>query len=128
MKILRRQKNAAVKPAGERRPASADARLTLSTFGGSLLALESRIMFDGAAVATASTVTTEHVAQSQADASVSAEKAVTVDTAVHAPTGEAPTGEAAPPTGDQTLIHALATYDSAAVHHEILFISASVID
>ena len=68
MKILRRQKKAAVKPARGQRPASADTRVTLSTFGGSLIALESRIMFDGAAVATVSTVTTEQIAQSQADA------------------------------------------------------------
>jgi hypothetical protein len=128
MKLLRRQKKTAIKPARGRRPAPADARVTLSTFGGSLLALESRIMFDGAAAATVSTVTTEQVAHSQAEASVSAEKAVTTDTAVHAPTGEAPTGFAAPPTGDQALVHALATYDSATAHHEILFISASVLD
>ena len=41
-----------------------------STFGGLLLALESRIMFDGAAVATVSSVTTEQIAQGQTEASL----------------------------------------------------------
>jgi len=62
MRILRRNKKAATKPVPGCRHASADARATLSTFGGSLLSLESRIMFDGAAVATVSTVTTEQIA------------------------------------------------------------------
>ncbi len=59
MRILRRHKKAAVRLARGRRRACANAHLTLSTIGGSLLSLESRIMFDGAAVATVSTVTTE---------------------------------------------------------------------
>lgn len=118
MRILRRQRKEEVKPARGRRHASAD-----TAFSGSLLVLESRIMFDGAAVATVSTVTTEQIAQSQADASVSAEKTVTADTA-----NDAPTGEPQPTTGDHALVHALATFDAAAAHHEILFVSASVLD
>jgi hypothetical protein len=88
-----------------------------------LLSLESRIMFDGAAVATVSTVTTEQLAQSQADASLSDHEAATAD---HAP--DAPTGEPHPTNGDQALFDALATYDSATVHQEILFVSASVLE
>jgi hypothetical protein len=123
MRILRSQKKASVKPARERRPASTDERVTLSTFCGSLLSLESRIMFDGAAVATASKVTTEHIAQTQADASVSAEKTVTADTAVHAPTGEAPAAD-----GSKALFDALAAYDVSAARQEIVFLSPSVLD
>ena len=88
MRILRRHKKAAMKPARGRRHASADARATLSTFGGSLLSLESRIMFDGAAVATAGKVTTEQIAQSQTDAPHSDHDAATADTVPAAPTGE----------------------------------------
>jgi hypothetical protein len=110
-----------MKPARGRRHASSDARATLSTFGGSLLSLESRIMFDGAAVATVSTVTTEQIAQSQAEASFSADDAATADTVP-----AAPTGEPQPPTGDQALFDALAAYDAGAMRQEILFVSASV--
>ena len=123
MKILRRQKKTAVKPARGQRPASADTRITLSTFGGSLIALESRIMFDGAAVATVSTVTTEQIAQSQADASLSNHDAATADSAP-----AAPTGEPQPATGDQALFDALAAYDTSAARQEIVFLSPSVLD
>ncbi len=123
MKILRKQKKTAVKPARGQRPASADTRITLSTFGGSLIALESRIMFDGAAVATVSTVTTEQIAQSQADASLSNHDAATADSAP-----AAPTGEPQPATGDQALFDAMAAYDISAARQEILFLSPSVLD
>ncbi|MGH7147458.1 MAG: DUF4347 domain-containing protein, partial [Nitrospiraceae bacterium] len=122
MRILRRQKKTAVKPARGRRPTSTDARVTLSTFGGSLLSLESRIMFDGAAVATASTVTTEQVAQNQAEAFFSADDAATADTAP-----AAPTGEPQPTTGDQALFDALAVYDTSTARQEIVFLSPSVL-
>ncbi|TLY27466.1 MAG: DUF4347 domain-containing protein, partial [Nitrospirae bacterium] len=125
MRIPRKQKKTAVKPARGPNHASADARVvTLSTFGGSLLSLESRIMFDGASAATASKVTTEQVAQSQADASFSAEKTATADTAPAAPTGEPP----AAPTGDQALFDALAALDASAARQEIVFLSPSVRD
>ena len=81
MRILRRHKKTAVKPARGRRRTSGDAGGALSTFGGSLIALESRIMFDGAAVATASTVSTEQVAQNQAEVSLSAVDGASADTA-----------------------------------------------
>ena len=81
MKTPGKQKKAAVKPARVRRIDFADTAATLSTFGGSLLSLESRIMFDGAAVATVSTVTTEQIAQSQDDASLSDHDGATADTA-----------------------------------------------
>ena len=122
MRTPRKQKKTAVKPARGPNHASADARVTLSTFGGSLLSLESRIMFDGAAVATVSTVTTEQIAQSQTDASLSDHDAATADTAPAAPTGEPP----AAPTGDQALFDALAALDASAARQEIVFLSPSV--
>jgi hypothetical protein len=121
MRILRRQKKASVNQARGHSHASADTNPTLSTFGDSLLALESRIMFDGAAVATVSTVTTEQISQSQAEESFSADDAATADTAPAAPTGEPP-----PTNGDQALFDALAAYDPAAMRQEILFVSSSV--
>ncbi len=123
MRILRKQKKSAVKPARGQRPPSADTRVTPSTFGGSLIALESRIMFDGAAVATASTVTTEQVAQSQADASFSGDDATSADSVP-----AAPTGEPQPNNSDQALFDALAAYDTSAARQEILFLSPSVLD
>ena len=77
-------------------------------------------MFDGAAVATVSTVTTEQIAQSQADASLSDHDAASADTT------PAPTGEPQPTNGDQALFDALAAHDTATVRQEILFVSASV--
>ena len=91
MRILRKQKNTTGKPARGHRRASTD-----TTFSGSLLALESRIMFDGAAVATVSTVTTEQIAQSQADAFFGVDDATTADHAL-----VVPTGEPQPTAGDQ---------------------------
>ncbi|HYM89789.1 MAG TPA: DUF4347 domain-containing protein, partial [Nitrospiraceae bacterium] len=122
MKTPRKQKKTTVKPARGLSHASADAAATSSTFVGSLLSLESRFMFDGAAVATVSTVTTEQFAQSQADASLSDHDAASADTA------PAPTGEPQPTNGDQSLFDALAAYDSATVRQEILFVSASVLE
>jgi Domain of unknown function (DUF4347) len=122
MIILRRQNKAAVKPARGRRHASADTRVTLPTFGGSLIALESRIMFDGAAVATVSTVTTEQVAQKQTETSSSADHTVAADSAPDAPTGEPPAA------ADQVLFDALAAYDVSAARKEVVFISPSVLD
>ena len=123
MRILRRQKKPTGKLARRRRHASVDAAPPVSTFGGSLLALESRIMFDGAAVATVGTVTTEQIAQSQADAFFGADDATAAD---H--TSVAPTGEPQLTTGDQALFDALAVYDTSAARQEILFLSPSVRD
>ncbi|MGQ0667284.1 MAG: DUF4347 domain-containing protein [Nitrospiraceae bacterium] len=99
----------------------ADAFLTPLPFDGSLLALESRIMFDGAAVATASTVTTEQVAQQQAEAFFTAEEAAAADTAP-----AAPTGEPQPTNTDLALFDALAAYDASTARQEIVFLSPSV--
>ena len=120
MRIRRRHKQAAVTSAQGRHPPSA-AHVTLSTFGGSLLALESRIMFDGAAVATVGTVTTEQIAQSQAEASFSVDDATTADSVSAAPTGE-------PQPSAQALFDALAAYDTSAARQEIVFVSPSVRD
>ena len=120
MKTPRKQKKTTVKPARGPSHASADAAATPSTFGGLLLSLESRFMFDGAAVATVSTVTTEQIEQSQADASLSDHDAATADTA------PAPTGEPQPTTGDQALFDALAAYDTSVARQEIVFLSSSV--
>ncbi|MEP6936157.1 MAG: DUF4347 domain-containing protein, partial [Nitrospirota bacterium] len=125
MRILRRHKKTAAKPTRGRRHTSGDARLTLSTFGGSLLSLESRIMFDGAAVATVSTVTTEQIAQNQAEKSVSADKAAPADATHDAP---APTGEPQSTTCDQALLDALAAYDTSPARQEIVFLSPCVLD
>ena len=118
MRIFRKQKNTTGKPARGRRPASTD-----TTFSGSLLALESRIMFDGAAVATVSTVTSEQFAQSQADAFFGSGDVTTADRVPVAPTG-------APLTtiGDQALFDALTAYDTSTARQEILFLSPSVRD
>ena len=123
MKTPRKHKKTTVKPARGLSHASADAAATPSTFVGSLLSLESRIMFDGAAVATVSTVTTEQVAQSQADASLSDHDAATADSAP-----DAPTGEPHPTTGDQALFDALAAYDTSVARQEIVFLSPSVLE
>ncbi|MEK7350585.1 MAG: hypothetical protein AAB177_06895, partial [Nitrospirota bacterium] len=72
MSTPRKQKKKAIKPARKDSRTSAEAAVTPSIFGGSLLSLESRIMFDGAAVATASIVNTEQTAQNQAEDSFSA--------------------------------------------------------
>ena len=122
MRILRKQKNPTGKPACGHRRASGDVHVPSSTFGGSLLALESRIMFDGAAVATVGTVTTEQIAQSQAEASFSVDDATTVDSVSAAPTGE-PQADA-----NQALFDALAAYDPSTVRQEIVFLSPSVRD
>ena len=106
-----------------RRRSSEDAPVTLSAFDGSLLSLESRIMFDGAAVATAGTVTTEQVVQQQAEASFPADQAATGDTAPAAPTGEPPS-----PNTDQALFDALAAYDTSTARQEIVFLSPSVLE
>src|SRR6267378_3823963 len=123
MKTPGKQKKTAVKPARRPSHASADARVTPSMFGGSLLSLESRIMFDGAAVATAGKVTTEQIAQRQTDAPHSDHDAATADTAP-----DAPTSKPQPTNGDQALFDALAACDSATARHEILFVSASVLE
>jgi hypothetical protein len=77
-------------------------------------------MFDGAAVATVSSVTTEQIAQGQADASLSDHDAASADTA------PAPTGEPQPTNGDQALFDALAAYDTSVARQEIVFLSSSV--
>ena len=118
MRILRRHKKPAVALVRGHCRASTD-----TTFSSSLLALESRIMFDGAAVATVSTVTTEQFAQSQAEASFGGDDAPTADSAP-----PAPTGDPQPTIGDQALLNALAVYDISAAGQEILFLSPSVRD
>ena len=123
MRILRRHKKTAVKPSRGRRRTSGDAGGALSTFGGSLIALESRIMFDGAAVATASTVSTAQVAQNQAEVSHSAVDGASADTAP-----AAPTSESQPTTGDVALFDALAAYDPSVARQEVVFLSPSVLD
>ena len=116
MRILRRHKKAAVKPGRGHRRASSD-----TTFVGLLLALESRIMFDGAAAATGSTVTTEQIAQSQTTASFEVDEATSADSV-----SPAPTGEPQPTNGDQELFDALTAYDALVARQEVVFVSPSV--
>ena len=118
MSTPRKQKKKAIKPARRDSRASTDAAVTPSIFGGSLLSLESRIMFDGAAVATASIVNTEQIAQNQAEDSSSAGDAAATD---------APTGEPSA-TADQALFDALAALDVSAARQDTLFVSTSVLD
>ncbi len=91
----------------------------------SWLALEPRIMFDGAAVATASTVTTEQVAQQQTDAAASPDDATTADPTPEAP---APTGEPQFTADDKALFDALAAYDQSTARQEVVFVSSSVLE
>ena len=85
MRILRKHKKTAGKPTRGHGRTSGVAGSTLSTFGCSLIALESRIMFDGAAVATASTVSTDQAVQNKAEASVPVVDTASVDSAPAAP-------------------------------------------
>lgn len=87
-----------------------------------MLSLESRLMFDGAAVATAGAVTTERASQDQAEAS-SSDSSATVDTI-----SAAPTGEPQFTTDEQALFDALAAYDTSAARQEIVFVSSSVLE
>jgi hypothetical protein len=118
MSTPRKQKKKSIKPTRRDSRASADAAVTPSIFGGSLLSLESRIMFDGAAVATASIVNTEQTAQNQAEDSFSAGDAATID---------APTSEPSA-TADQALLDALEALDVSAARQEMLFVSTNVLD
>ena len=79
-------------------------------------------MFDGAAVATAGTVSLDQIAQQQADPATSPDSATTTDPSPHA----APTGEPKFSAGDQALFDALAAYDTSATRQEIVFLSPSV--
>lgn len=124
MKILRRRKKGEVKPACGRRPTSVYGSPPLPTYSASWFALEPRIMFDGAGVATLGTVATEPLAQSQAEASLSADDATSSDT----PPAAAPTGEPQFNSNDQALFDALAAYDTSAARQEIVFLSPSVRD
>ena len=81
-------------------------------------------MFDGAGIATLSTVATEPLAQSQAEAHSSPEDATVDD----APPEPAPTGEPQFSSSDQALFDALAAYDTSAARQEIVFLSPSVRD
>ncbi|HSA61949.1 MAG TPA: DUF4347 domain-containing protein, partial [Nitrospiraceae bacterium] len=130
MRILRRPKKAEVKPPQRHRLVSADAHVTRSTFGGSLLALESRIMFDGAAVATVSTVTAEQAAQKQTDTSSAPDDATAADATTPDATSDpsAPTGEPKFATDDKALFDALAVYDASTARQEVVFLSPSVLD
>src|ERR1700704_627623 len=108
MKTPRKQKKKAINPARRDSRASADAAGTPSIIGGSLPSLGLRIMFGGAAVATASIVNTEQTAQNQAEDSSSAGDAATTD---------APAGEPSA-TADQALFDALAALDVSAARPE----------
>src|SRR5690349_10472610 len=108
MRILGRPKKAGVKSACGRRPTSVPVSPPHPTYGLSCLALEPRIMFDGAAVATAGTVSLDQIAQQQADPATSPDSAMMADPPPHA----APTGEPQFSAGDQALFDALAAYDT----------------
>ena len=119
MRIVRKRKKAAIKQAQEPNDISEGAQASLPRFDGSLLALESRMMFDGAAAATAGAVTTEQIAQNQVEATFSSSE--TGDTALAVPTGQ-PLSSGS----DQALFDALSAYDSATARREVLFVSTGV--
>ncbi|MDX2252199.1 MAG: DUF4347 domain-containing protein, partial [Nitrospira sp.] len=124
MRILRRKKKpAGQKPRSRHYPAAGkeSALLPGSVLSSSLLSLESRIMFDGAAVATAGAVTSEQLAQDQAQPTVAVNDGATGDTPPSAPTGEPQFT-----TNDQALFDALAAYDASTARQEIVFVSSSV--
>ncbi len=96
---------------------------TLPTGSASWLALEPRILFDGAAAATVDSLATEQLTQSQAEDSLSA-----ANTTPLGPSSSAPTGEPKFNSSDQALFDALAAYDVSAARQEIVFVSPSVRD
>ncbi|MDH5727130.1 MAG: DUF4347 domain-containing protein, partial [Nitrospira sp.] len=124
MRILRRRKKASAKSACGHRPTSVQAAAPIPSHSASWFALESRIMFDGAGIATLSTVAIEPLAQSQAEALSSPEDV----TAGDALPDTAPTGEPQFNSGDQALFDALAAYDTSTARQEIVFLSPSVRD
>ena len=81
-------------------------------------------MFDGAAAATASTVTAEQLAQQQADQATSPDDT----TAGGAADTAAPTGEPQFTTDDKALFDALALYDASTARQEVVFVSSSVLE
>ncbi|HSA85372.1 MAG TPA: DUF4347 domain-containing protein, partial [Nitrospira sp.] len=80
----------------------------------SLLSLEPRLMFDGAAAATAAEVQSEQVAQDQAEAAVSSEAA-----------GDDQTTEQ---NESQNLLQAIATYNPGESTTEVIFVDPTVPD
>jgi Domain of unknown function (DUF4347)/Bacterial Ig domain len=118
---ITRQKNVAIKPVRGSRLVSMNTYGTRSTFSSSLLALESRIMLDGAAAAMFGAVTTEQVAQSQAEAFFWGDDATTDDSVSDAPTGEPPFA-----SSDQVLLYDLAGDATSVARQEILFITPSI--
>lgn len=79
---------------------------------GSLLSLESRLMFDAAAAATASEVASEQVAQEQAEIAVSSDSAADSRTAESNET--------------QGLLEAIATYSPGESRAEVVFVDPTV--
>jgi hypothetical protein len=124
MRILRRKKTPEGSPAPDKRSRvvakGSSGTTSDSSVVGTLLSLESRLMFDGAAVATAGAVTTEQASQNQAEAS-SSDSSTAADTIPAAPTGEPQFT-----TDEQALFDALAAYDTSAARQEIVFVSSSV--
>ncbi|MBX3325246.1 MAG: DUF4347 domain-containing protein, partial [Nitrospira sp.] len=80
---------------------------------GALLSLESRLMFDAAAAATAADVNQEQVAQQQAEVAVSSDSG-----------GDEPQAS----TDSQELLQAITTYLPTASRHEIAFVDPTVPD
>ena len=83
-----------------------------SSFKQSLLSLEQRLMFDAAAAATAAEVSSEQVAQDQAEAAVSSE-----------PSADGSTAEQA---DSQELLHAIIAYDPGESTTEVVFVDPTV--
>ncbi|MDH5640436.1 MAG: DUF4347 domain-containing protein, partial [Nitrospira sp.] len=86
-----------------------------------LLSLESRIMFDGAAVVTTGAVVVQQGDQ-QADSTTTLDGATTMDTASVSTAGES-SGE-----GDAALFDALTVLDASTARQEIVFIDSSIED
>ncbi|MBH0204115.1 MAG: DUF4347 domain-containing protein, partial [Nitrospira sp.] len=98
-------------PQQNSKPKSAPKAPGLSRVKAPLLSLESRLMFDAAATATASEVNQEQVAQEQAEAAVS---------------GDSSGGETQASTDSQDLLQAITTYMPEESRHEVVFVDPTV--
>src|SRR5512147_3344236 len=124
MRILRKKKRPEESPAQDKHLRVVGKRpvdTPHASVVGTLLSLESRLMFDGAAVATTGSVVTQQ--NNQQDASAASSDAATTTSDV--PT--APTGEPHP-DANTALFDALSTLDVSAARQEVVFLSPSVQD
>ncbi|MCC6140143.1 MAG: DUF4347 domain-containing protein [Nitrospira sp.] len=107
--MLPNKKPSSAPEGDEKRPQQAPRARPLN---GALLSLESRLMFDAAAAATAAEVRTEQVAQEQAETAVSGEGAAD--------------GQASESSDSQDLLQALSTFMPNESRTEVVFVDPTV--